>query len=315
MCIRDRVKTGLITSDTSQNHDTGPGHPEQIARVSVIVENFKKLNNKNLIWKKPSKVSDDILLTTHENNYLNLVKSSFPKKGFSSLDGDTIISPGSKDATFDAVGSIIAAIDGVEKKEFRNAFCGVRPPGHHSSQNKAAGFCILNSVSIGANYLLKKYKYKKVAIIDFDVHHGNGTQDIFYENENVLFISTHQYPYYPGTGSEQERGKFNNIFNIPLPAGISSEEYLNVFDRVLKKLEEFRPEFILISAGFDAHEDDPLAQFNLKTEDYFTITKRVLETSKKFCNGKVVSILEGGYDLNALRDSTKRHVDALLEFN
>ena len=271
------MKTGLITSDTSQNHDTGPGHPEQIARVSVIVENFKKLNNKNLIWKKPSKVSDDILLTTHENNYLNLVKSSFPKKGFSSLDGDTIISPGSKDATFDAVGSIIAAIDGVEKKEFRNAFCGVRPPGHHSSQNKAAGFCILNSVSIGANYLLKKYKYKKVAIIDFDVHHGNGTQDIFYENENVLFISTHQYPYYPGTGSEQERGKFNNIFNIPLPAGISSEEYLNVFDRVVKKLEEFKPEFILISAGFDAHEDDPLAQFNLKTEDYFTITKRVLE--------------------------------------
>ena len=305
------MKTGLITSDTSQNHDTGPGHPEQIARVSVIVENFKKLNNKNLIWKKPSKVSDDILLTTHENNYLNLVKSSFPKKGFSSLDGDTIISPGSKDATFDAVGSIITAIDGVEKKEFRNAFCGVRPPGHHSSQNKAAGFCILNSVSIGANYLLKKYKYKKVAIIDFDVHHGNGTQDIFYENENVLFISTHQYPYYPGTGSEQERGKFNNIFNIPLPAGISSEEYLNVFDRVLKKLEEFRPEFILISAGFDAHEDDPLAQFNLKTEDYFTITKRILEASKKFCNGKVVSILEGGYDLNALGQSVCQHMTGL----
>ena len=309
------MKTGLITSDTFQNHDTGPGHPEQIARVSVIVENFKKLNNKNIIWKKPSKVSDDILLTTHEINYLNLVKSSFPKKGFSSLDGDTIISPGSKDATFDAVGSIIAAIDGVEKKEFRNAFCGVRPPGHHSPQNKAAGFCILNSVSIGANYLLKKYKYKKVAIIDFDVHHGNGTQDIFYENENVLFISTHQYPYYPGTGSEQERGKFDNILNIPLPAGTSSEEYLNAFERVLKKLEEFKPEFILISAGFDAHKEDPLAQFNLTTEDFHTITMRILETSKKFCNGKVVSILEGGYDLKALQESTQRHVDALIEFN
>ena len=170
------MKTGLITSDTSKNHDTGPSHPEQIARVSVIIENFKKLNNKNLIWKKPSKVSDEILLTTHETNYLNLVKSSFPKKGFSSLDGDTIISPGSKEATFDAVGSIITAIDGVEKKEFRNAFCGVRPPGHHSSQNKAAGFCILNNVAIGAKYLLNKYKYKKIAIIDFDVHHGNGTQ-------------------------------------------------------------------------------------------------------------------------------------------
>ena len=242
------MKTGLITSESSKNHDTGPGHPEQIARVSVIVDNFKKLNNKNLVWKKPSKVSDDIILTTHETDYLNLVKKSFPKKGFSSLDGDTIISPGSEKATFEAVGSIIAAIDGVEKKEFRNAFCGVRPPGHHSSQNKAAGFCILNSVSIGANYLLKKYKYKKVAIIDFDVHHGNGTQDIFYENENVLFISTHQYPYYPGTGSEKEKGKFNNIFNIPLPAGTSSEEYLNVFDHVLKKLEDFNPEFVTLAS-------------------------------------------------------------------
>ena len=309
------MKTGLITSDTSQNHDTGPGHPEQIARVSVIVDNFKKLDNKNLIWKKPSKVSDEILLTTHESNYINLVKSSFPKQGFSSLDGDTIISPGSKEATFDAVGSIITAIDSLENKEFKNAFCCVRPPGHHSSQNKAAGFCIFNSVSIGCSYLLKKYKYKKIAIVDFDVHHGNGTQDIFFNNENVLFISTHQYPYYPGTGSEQEKGKFNNILNIPLPAGTSSEEYLNAFERVLKKLKEFKPEFILISAGFDAHKDDPLAQFNLTTEDYHTITKRILEASKKFCNGKIVSILEGGYDLKALQDSTQRHVDALIEFN
>jgi len=309
------VKTGLITSDTSQNHDTGPGHPEQIARVSVIIDNFKKLNNKNLIWKKPSQVSNEILLTTHESNYINLVKSSFPKQGLSSLDGDTIISPGSKEATFDAVGSIITAIDGVENKEFKNAFCAVRPPGHHSSQNKAAGFCIFNSVSIGCSYLLKKYKYKKIAIVDFDVHHGNGTQDIFFNNENVLFISTHQYPYYPGSGSEQEKGKFDNILNIPLPAGTSSEEYLNAFERVLKKLEEFKPEFILISAGFDAHKEDPLAQFNLTTEDFHTITMRILETSKKFCNGKVVSILEGGYDLKALQESSKRHVDALIEFN
>ena len=309
------MKTGLVTSDTYQNHNTGEGHPEQIARVSVIIDNFKKINNKNLIWKKPSIVSDKIILTTHDLDYVNLVKDSFPKKGFSSLDGDTIISPGSKDATFDAVGSIIAAIDGVENKEFKNAFCAVRPPGHHSSQNKAAGFCILNSVSIGANYLIQKYKYKKIAIIDFDVHHGNGTQDIFYDNENVLFISTHQYPYYPGSGSEKERGKFNNIKNIPLPAGTGSEEYLNAFEYALKKLEDFRPEFILISAGFDAHEADPLAQFKLKTEDYYLITKRILDISKKFCNGNVVSILEGGYDLKALQDSTKRHVDALIEFN
>ena len=309
------MKTGLITSDTYKNHDTGPGHPEQIARVSVIEDNFKKLNNKNLLWKKPSKVSDEILLTTHNTDYINMVKSSFPKKGFSSLDGDTIISPGSKNATLDAVGSIITAIDGVENKEFRNAFCLVRPPGHHAEKNKAMGFCIFNNVAVGANYLIKKYKYKKIAIVDWDVHASNGTADIFYDNEKVLLISTHQYPYYPGTGSEQEKGKFNNILNIPLPAGTSSEEYLNAFERVLKKLEEFKPEFILISAGFDAHKDDPLAQLNLNTEDYYTITLRLLKASKRFCAGKVVSILEGGYDLQALQDSTKRHVDALLEFN
>ncbi len=309
------MKTGLITSDTYQNHDTGPGHPEQIARVTVINENFKKLNNKNILWKKPSIISEDIIKYTHDNDYINLIKNSFPTKGFSSLDGDTIISPGSKQATFDAAGSMIAAIDGIEKKEFKNAFCNVRPPGHHCNQNKAAGFCILNNVAIGAKYLLNRYKYKKIAIIDFDVHHGNGTQDIFYDNKNVLFISTHQYPFYPGSGSEQEKGKFNNIYNIPLPAGTNSEEYLNAFEFALKRLEEFNPEFILISAGFDGHYADPLAQLKLETEDFYNITKRILETSKKFCNGKVVSILEGGYDLQALRDSAKRHVDALIEFN
>jgi len=309
------VKTGLITSDTFQNHDTGPGHPEQIARVSVITENFKKLNNKNIFWKKPTPIIEDIIKDTHDTEYIDLVKNSFPSKGFSSLDGDTIISPGSKEATFDAAGSIVAAIDGIHNKEFKNAFCNVRPPGHHCNKNKAAGFCILNNIAIGAQYLLGKYKYKKVAIIDFDVHHGNGTQDIFYENENVLFISTHQYPYYPGTGSEKEKGKFNNIFNIPLPAGTNSEEYLNAFEFALKRLREFKPEFVLISAGFDSHFKDPLAQFKLKTEDFYTITKRILEASNKFCHGKVVSILEGGYDLQALKDSTQRHVDALMEFN
>ena len=253
------MKTGLITSESFKNHDTGPGHPEQIARVSVIIENFKKFNNKNILWKKPSIILDDIIKDTHDNNYIDLVKNSFPDKGFSSLDGDTIISPGSKEAIFDAAGSIISAIDGVENEEFKNAFCNVRPPGHHCNQNKAAGFCILNNIAIGAKYLLKKYKYNKIAIIDFDVHHGNGTQDIFYENENVLFISTHQYPYYPGTGSEKEKGKFNNIFNIPLPAGTNSEEYLNAFEFALKRLKEFKPEFVLISAGFDSHTNDPLA--------------------------------------------------------
>ena len=309
------MKTGLIISDTYKNHYTGNGHPEKIDRVTAVIDNFKKIDDKNLLWKKPAKFNLSLINKTHSKDYVNQVEKSFPKKGLVFLDGDTIISPGSKDATKDAVGSIITAIDGVENKEFINAFCAVRPPGHHAEKNKAMGFCIYNNVAVGANYLIEKYKYNKIAIIDFDVHHGNGTQDIFYDNEKVLYISTHQYPYYPGSGSEKEKGNFDNVLNIPLKAGTTSEEYLNAFELALKKLSEFKPEFILISAGFDGHEADPLAQMKLKTEDFYTITKRILEISKKFCNGKVVSILEGGYDLQALADSTKRHVDALLEFN
>ena len=309
------MKTGLIISDTYKNHNTGNGHPEKIDRVTAVIENFKRIDDKNLIWKKPAKFNLSLINKTHSENYVNQVEKSFPKKGLVFLDGDTIISPGSKDATKDAVGSIIAAIDGVEKKEFNNAFCAVRPPGHHAEKDKAMGFCIYNNVAVGANYLIEKYKYNKIAIIDFDVHHGNGTQDIFYNNEKVLYISTHQYPYYPGSGSEKEKGNFDNVLNIPLKAGTTSEEYLNAYEIVLDKLKKFKPEFLLFSAGFDAHIDDPLAQLMLSSEDFYKITRRTLESSKSFCKGRVVSILEGGYDLKALQSSTQRHVDALIEFN
>ena len=309
------MKTGLITSDTYQNHNTGSGHPEKIDRVTAVIDNFKRLNNKNLIWKKPKKFDQSLLINTHSSNYINQVDQSFPEKGLAFLDGDTVVSPGSKDATKDAVGSIIAAIDGVQNKEFKNAFCAVRPPGHHAEKEKAMGFCIYNNVAVGANYLIEKYKYNKVAIVDFDVHHGNGTQDIFYNNEKVLYISTHQYPYYPGSGSEKEKGKFNNVFNIPLEAGTTAEEYLNAYDHVLKKIKEFKPEFLLFSAGFDAHINDPLAQLRLTSDDFYELTKRTMKFSKTFCGGNVVSILEGGYDLKALQDSTRRHVDALIEFD
>ncbi len=309
------MKTGLVTSDTYQNHNTGEGHPEKIDRVTAVIDNFKKLDNKNLIWKKPTNFDQDLLIKTHSLNYINQVQKSFPQNGFNFLDGDTVVSPGSKDAIKDAVGSILAAIEGVQNKDFKNAFCAVRPPGHHAEKEKAMGFCIYNNVAVGANYLIEKYKYNKIAIIDFDVHHGNGTQDIFYDNEKVLYISTHQYPYYPGSGSEKEKGKYNNIFNIPLEAGTTAVEYLNAYEHVLNKLKEFKPEFLLFSAGFDAHIDDPLAQLRLSSEDFYTLTKRTLEISKPFCNGNVVSILEGGYDLKALQDSTQRHVDALIEFN
>ncbi|MDC3163807.1 histone deacetylase family protein [Candidatus Pelagibacter sp.] len=309
------MKTGLITSDTYHHHNTGDGHPEKIDRVTAIIENFKRLDNKNLVWEKPNEFDESHLITTHSSDYIKMVNNSFPKNGFNFLDGDTIVSPGSKDATKDAVGSIIAAIDGVEQKKYKNAFCCVRPPGHHAEKERAMGFCIYNNVAVGANYLIKKYGYKKIAIIDFDVHHGNGTQDIFFDNKNVLYVSTHQYPYYPGSGSEKEVGKYNNILNIPLKAGTTGDEYLNAYENVLKKIQEFKPEFLLFSAGFDAHDNDPLAQLKLNSEDFYLITQRTLQISKSFCNGNVVSILEGGYDLKALQESTQRHVDALMEFN
>ena len=307
------MKTGIITTDTYLNHDTGQDHPERADGVTVIIKHLKKLNYKDLIWRKPKKFDLDYLQLAHDKNYLKSVNDAFPTQGFNFLDGDTILSPGSKEATRDAVGSIIAAIDGVMKRDFRNAFCAVRPPGHHAEKQKAMGFCVYNNVAVGAYYLLKKYNLSKVAIIDFDVHHGNGTQDIFYNNENVLYISTHQYPYYPGSGAANEKGINNNIINIPLIAGTQTHEFLNAYDSIFKKLKEFKPEFILLSAGFDAHKDDPLAQINLESQDYYTLTKRIKILAKELCGEKLVSILEGGYDLNALKESVDFHIKSLVE--
>ena len=307
------MKTAILTSNTSTKHLTGDGHPEKPDRVTAVIDKLKQ--NKKLIWKNSIKFDEKYLNITHSENYVLDVKKFFPNKGLKFLDGDTIVSPGSKMATIDAVGSIISAIEGIENKKFNKAFCAVRPPGHHAEKNKAMGFCIYNNVAVGAKYLIKKYKYNKIAIIDFDVHHGNGTQDIFYEDDKVLYISTHQYPYYPGTGNNNEKGKYNNILNIPLPAGTNSEEYLNAYNYVLKKLIEFKPEFVMFSAGFDAHKDDPLAQLSLNSKDFYEITKRTILATQKFSKGKIVSILEGGYDLDALSESVNEHVNALLEFN
>ena len=305
------MKTGIITTDTYLNHDTGQGHPERADRVSVVIENLKK--NKKLIWKKPLEFDTKYLKIAHKSDYIDHVENSFPKKGLHFLDGDTIVSPGSRQASSDAVASIITGIDSVQNKEFKNVFCPVRPPGHHAEKNKAMGFCIYNNVAVGAHYLIEKYKLNKIAIIDFDVHHGNGTQDIFYNNEKVLYISIHQYPFYPGTGANNEKGKHDNILNIPLPAGTNSEEYMNAYEHVLKKLKEFKPEFLLFSAGFDAHQDDPLAQFKLKSKDFYDITKKTLKAINERVNNKVVSTLEGGYDLNALKESSEYHLKALIE--
>jgi len=307
------MKTVIITTNTYLGHHTGAGHPERADRVTAIIDYLKKSNLKNLIWKKPEKFNPKYLEYAHDKNYLDNVKNSFPKQGLNFLDGDTILSPGSKDATRDAVGSILTAIDGVMKRDFSNAFCCVRPPGHHAEKQKAMGFCVYNNVAVGAYYLLEKYNFKKVAIIDFDVHHGNGTQDIFYNNKNVLYISSHQYPYYPGSGSVSEKGINDNILNIPLKAGTKSHEFLNAYESIFKKINEFKPEFILLSAGFDAHKDDPLAQINLESKDFYTLTKRIMTLAKNICDGKIVSILEGGYDLKALSESVDWHIKSLLE--
>ena len=306
------MKTSIITSLTYQNHITGPGHPERIDRVKVINEKLKKLDNK-IEWFQPKPFDQTIIEKVHNKKYLDNISLSFPKNGIKFLDRDTIISPGSKQAALDAVGSIIMGIDQVNSGKFKNTFCSVRPPGHHAESNKAMGFCIYNNVAVGAAYLLNHYKYNKVAIVDYDVHHGNGTQEIFYNNPNVLYISTHQYPFYPGTGSSNEKGSSDNILNIPLDSGTKSDVYLNSFEHVLKKLKNFKPEFILLSSGFDAHAEDPLAQVNLKSKDFYEITKRILNIANDICDGKVVSILEGGYNLNALAESAYEHVRALIE--
>ena len=306
------MKTSVITSLTYQNHDTGPGHPERVDRVKVVNEELKKLDEK-IKWFEPKLFDHTIIEKVHNKNYLEKISISYPKSGIQFLDEDTIVSPGSKEAALDAVGSIILGVDQVVNKEFKNTFCSVRPPGHHAESDKAMGFCIYNNVAVGAAYLLHHYQYKKVAIIDYDVHHGNGTQEIFYNNPNVLYISTHQYPFYPGTGSVNEKGASNNILNIPLDPGTSSDVYFNSFENVLKKLKSFNPEFILLSSGFDAHQKDPLAQVNLKSKDYYEITKRIMNVANNICDGRIVSILEGGYDLDALKESAYEHVKSLIE--
>ena len=307
------MKTCIITTDTYQNHDTGIGHPERIDRVTVVNEGLKRIQSKDLIWLKPKVFDVKYLSLAHSEEYLHTLEKSFPSEGNLFLDGDTLVGPGSKRAALDAVASVITAIDGVINKDFINAFCSIRPPGHHAESRKAMGFCIYNNVAIGAHYLLDKYKLKKVAIIDFDVHHGNGTQEIFYDNKQVLYISSHQYPFYPGTGSEKETGNYNNILNVPLDAGTSGNIFLNAYEPIFKKIIEFKPEFILLSSGFDAHINDPLAQINLQSKDFAELTNRILKIAKEVCNNKLVSVLEGGYDLQALQESSSLHVQSLLK--
>ena len=296
--------------------NNGTNHPERKERIDSIINSIKS-SDLNINFKDAPIADLESISLVHPKKYIKKIFENIPKEGIIGLEkepyADTMLCPNSKNAILRSCGSGIAACDDLMNKNER-VFCAIRPPGHHAETIRANGFCYINNVAVAAKYLQTKYKINKIAIIDFDVHHGNGTQNIFYSNKKVLYISTHQYPHFPGTGASHEKGSHNNIFNLPLPAGTSSNEYFDAYEHVLKKLNEFKPEFIFFSAGFDAHKDDPLSNINLKSRDYYEITKRTLIASKDYCKGNIVSILEGGYDLNALAESTEEHIKALIEF-
>jgi acetoin utilization deacetylase AcuC-like enzyme len=248
----------------------------------------------------------------HPRAFVDALIAAVPKRDFAAVDADTILSPGSGEAALRAASAVVTAVDAVMEGAARNAFCAVRPPGHHAEPQHPMGFCLFNNVAVGAERARKQHKLERVAIVDFDVHHGNGTQAMFEDDANVFFASTHQSPLYPGTGAASERG-VGNIVNVPLRPMAGSAEFRQAMSgTILPALEKFRPEFILISAGFDAHRADPLAQLNLEEADFAWVTERILEVAGRHAKGRVVSTLEGGYDLDALAASAEAHVAALM---
>ena len=291
----------------------GHGHPERRERLESIISSIKSSNLK-VEFKEAPLADLKIVSLVHPRKYIEQIFLNIPKEGVIGVEkepyADTILCPDSEKAILRSCGAGIAAIDDLMKKNER-VFCAVRPPGHHAETVRANGFCFINNVAVAARYLQKQYKIKKVAIIDFDVHHGNGTQEIFYKDQSVAYGSSHEFPLFPGTGAENETG-VGNIFNTTLKAGTTSKEFLAIFDqKVLKAVDKFRPEVILISAGFDAHKRDPLANINLESNDFFKITKKIVDVANTHSKGRVISFLEGGYDLQALSESIIEHLNAL----
>ena len=291
----------------------GHGHPERRERLESIISSIKSSNLK-VEFKEAPLADLKIVSLVHPRKYIEQIFLNIPKEGVIGVEkepyADTILCPDSEKAILRSCGAGIAAIDDLMKKNER-VFCAVRPPGHHAETVRANGFCFINNVAVAARYLQKQYKIKKVAIIDFDVHHGNGTQEIFYKDQSVAYGSSHEFPLFPGTGAENETG-VGNIFNATLKAGTTSKEFLAIFDqKVLKAVDKFRPEVILISAGFDAHKRDPLANINLESNDFFKITKKIVDVANTHSKGRVISFLEGGYDLQALSESIIEHLNAL----
>ncbi len=291
----------------------GQDHPERKERLESIISSIKSSDLKAEFKEAPLADLETISLV-HPKNYIKKIFSNIPKEGILGVEkepfADTMLCPNSKNAILRSCGAGIAACEDLMKKNER-IFCAVRPPGHHAETVRANGFCFVNNVAVATRYLQKKYEINKVAIIDFDVHHGNGTQEIFYKDNSVAYGSSHEFPLFPGTGSEDEIG-VGNIYNATLKAGTKSKEFIKIFDnKILKPIDKFKPEIILISAGFDAHFRDPLANINLESEDFFLITKKIVEIAEIHSKGRVISFLEGGYDLKALSESIREHLYGL----
>ena len=291
----------------------GNGHPERKERLDSIIGSIK-LSDLKVDFKEAPLVDLETVSLVHPKKHIEQIFLNAPKEGIVSIEkepyADTMLCPNSKNAILRSCGAGIAAANDLMKKNER-VFCAVRPPGHHAETVRANGFCFINNIAVSARYLQKKYKVNKVAIIDFDVHHGNGTQEIFFKDQSVAYGSSHEFPLFPGTGSENETG-VGNIFNATLKAGTASKDFLEIFDqKVLKPIDKFKPEVILISAGFDAHIRDPLANINLESEDFFKITKNIVDVAITHSKGRVISLLEGGYDLQALSESITEHLNAL----
>ncbi|MBS0583387.1 MAG: histone deacetylase family protein [Proteobacteria bacterium] len=302
----------LYTHSSCLRHSAGPGHPESPARLQAVLEALDHDRFAMLDRIEAPRATLEQLSRVHAAALIDLVAATAPAEGYAQLDADTAMSPDSLEAALRAAGAVCAAVDAVLDGSARRAFCAVRPPGHHATRDAPMGFCLFNNVAVGAAHALSK-GLARVAIVDFDVHHGNGTQDIFWNSPGVLYASTHQAPLYPGTGAADETG-VGNIVNVPLPAASSSFAFREACrEVVLPAVARFRPQLVLISAGFDAHYLDPLANLNLGAPDYEWITRELVDIARKHAHGRVISSLEGGYSLTALRQSTAAHVAALID--
>ncbi len=307
------MTTLLFSHEACAGHDPGEMHPECPARLQAILKAIDHPDFAALERREAPRAERAHLELAHPAAYVTQTLAAVPESGRVHLDGDTIVSAGSGEAALRAAGGVIAAVDAVAAGEAKNAFCLVRPPGHHAEKDLAMGFCMFGNAAIGALHARKAHGAARVAVLDFDVHHGNGTQDIFWEDGDLLLISSHQMPLYPGSGAASEQGAAGNILNLPLPTGAGSSEFREVWSgAALPRLAEFDPDFILISAGFDAHAADPLAGLNLSEDDYGWVTGEILKVAESCCGGRVVSSLEGGYDLDALGRSAATHLRALM---